>query len=690
MARWETVMESPRSGISSTGDPVIKSTGDGIAIVDPIERKRYRLATNEPVEVNDTTETGIPYPVDSEAEITTKTLTLPTQNSVYAYDKTGLMLVESNPKGTTSLSKGEYYLDISGSVKLYAGINSSVDIHSNADRTRINFGASTSVALGARSYHTQPAGSIRTTTDIGDVMQTVSAFSSALKTTKPERSYPTLRGHPPIIELDQELTIPSQFDPPETGISIEIPPELRSIFVVTPLAYYLGAKVKPGSVPRLVIGSECSLSLSDEDGFESTVERLLKQTVFLDCLVRAAGPSSNPLQERHELESTLQFDIKTVYNQSPIERLRSYLEVPFNVIESYLPDWKESRLSPTEDKIPYLPFLANDLAVVKTEAIRSGDFGRSSKTKAGSYSESQSSLNESIEQRWNDDSLSSIAARTPLTAFYNDINRTVRTGPIDIEVICNDPRMSEEFVALYGTYGNREDIPFEVTTRYDLTVSELATVFERTSDFVHYIGHTEEEGFRCVNGYLDAWSLETVGTDAFLLNSCRSYDQGLALLQGGSIGGIATFEDIDNVDAVQTGSAIAQLLNQGFPLYAATNIIREKSAVGESYRLLGKGSTAISQCRAGLPVRFSITQEGDQHKFRLKVYTKDEVRIGSTYQPHLNSTDAYHLIPKEIGPIPVEKSDFPKITEMSEAAILLDDEVRKGDDVTFKEIGILP
>ncbi|MDG5757790.1 hypothetical protein QA600_00330 [Natronococcus sp. A-GB1] len=671
-------------------NPIFEPTEDGIEIIDMTERRRYRLITDNQVRTNEVEVTPTPYPVDNAAEIMTDSITLPTKSAVYVYDRTGSMIAESDPHGKTVLPQNKYSLDISGPVKLYANVDSSVEIGLHSNQTHIDFGDPTEVVLGARSYHTQPAGSITTTVEPADVMQVVSAFGSALKTTKPERSYPTLRGHPPTIEVGQRLDIPFQFESPDTGISIEVPADLQSIFVVTPLAYYLGAKVKHGSVPRLIMDSDQSFPLAGSREFESTVERLLKQTLFLDSLVRVAGPSSNPLQERHELKSVLPFNMTEVYNQSSTERLRTYLDVPFEMIESYLPDWRTSVLQPTEDKIPYLPFLAQDLTVVKTQSAQSRDTENNPVTGKvrTNMTTSAEVLDQSIEQRWTDGRLPQITAKVPLSAFYNDINRTVRADPIEIQVVCNDPGMGDELVALYSTYGSREDLPFEVRTHRELTVSELAALFEQTSDFVHYIGHTEREGFRCTDGHLDAWSLETAGMDAFLLNSCQSYDQGVALLEKGSIGGIVTLDDIDNIDAIHTGSTIAQLLNQGFPLYAAANIVREECTAGESYQIIGKGATAVSQSRAGLPIRFSISRDGECHQLRLKVYTKGTFQIGSTYQPHLSSTDAYHLIPKEIGPVQIVRADLPKITDMSEAAVLLEDGIRMGDEIKFKEIDL--
>ncbi|WP_152421283.1 hypothetical protein [Natronococcus amylolyticus] len=677
-------------------NPIFERREDGIRITDSIERKQYLLTTDKSVDPRRVEETSIPYPIENAIEITAKKLTLPTKNPIYVYNTAGEMITESNLIGKMKLPEDKYALDISNSIKLYASVESSVKIYSEKNRTRIDLNDPSKVVLGARSYHTQPAGSITTTRDPSDVMQAVSAFGSALKTIKPERSYPTLRGHPPTLEIGQKLDIPSRFEPPETGIRIEVPQDLGSVYVVAPLAYYLGAKVEPGSSPRLLAGSNYSVQIAGKPGFESLVEQLLQKVIFLDCLVRGAGTLSTTLEERDELDSVLEFDLEKAYDQSPSERLQTYFAVPFEKVEPYLPDWQRSVLDPVEESVPYLPFLANDLTAVRTrnrQRERDCNFDENSvqqgpQDRTHTSSCSESSYNTTIEQYWDDGTLPKIVAKTPLSAFYNDINRTLRSTPIEIQVVCNDPGMNEELAALYGTYGNREGLSFDVGLHHDLTVRELAELLEQASDFVHYIGHTEENGFRCADGYLDAWSLDSVGAKAFLLNSCRSYEQGLALLEAGSVGGIATLNDIDNTDAIRIGSTIAQLLNQGFPLYAAANMVRAKSKVGGSYQLLGKGTTAVSQSKIGLPVRLSLTQSERQYHLRLKAYAKERLRIGATYQPYLSSTDAYHLLPKEVGPITVSKSDFAKITDMSEAAILLDDSIKMADEVKFKDIGL--
>src|SRR5699024_3463049 len=156
--------------------------------------------------------------------------------------------------------------------------------------TTIEFGDETEIVVGARSHHSRPATTLTTPADPERMMRAVSTFGSALKTFSPERSYPTLRGHPPAVELGDELDL-NGLTPPETGVTIEVPSTYRSVFVVAPLAYYLGARVRPSETPRVRTETGFTHSLDGALGFERSVERTLKQVFFVDCLVRTDGNS---------------------------------------------------------------------------------------------------------------------------------------------------------------------------------------------------------------------------------------------------------------------------------------------------------------------------------------------------------------------------------------------------------------
>ncbi|QFU81889.1 hypothetical protein [Natronorubrum aibiense] len=689
-------------------NPTFESTTDGLEIVDPIERHRYRLTTHEPVSLESVVTDQLQYPVDAAVGLTTAMITLPTSTTVYVRDRDGSMVAEVRPSEQVSFPQAQYILDLSGPLKVYARLESSVQIYSDTDRTYVSLDDSTTVHLGARSYHRRPAGTITTTIEPADMMQAVSAFGSALKTTTPERSYPTLRGHPPTVELGTELQLPSRFVPPKTGVRIEIPETIRHVFVVAPLAYYLGATVVPGPTPQLVTEAGFTYALGNGDDFESTVEQVLKHVFYLDCIVRTEGTTPLPLHERDVIEPALPFDLEHAYERSLSDRLETYLsDVPFATVDRQLPDWSlETYLQPDPEFVEFLPFITNNLSTVRiqdeqtqsasstqeqTQAIEEfvrGDFVRATSSTRGTTT-SEPTGNASIptiEQRWDTSESTPITSRTPLSAFHNNLGRQPRANPIEIEVVCNDSEMRDELEAVDGVYGTREELPFDVSVHYELSTDELEAVLASETDFLHFIGHIDTDGMRCCDGIVDASSLETSGAKAFLLNGCQSHDQGLHLVDAGSVGGIVTLDDVVNSGAVSVGSTIARLLNRGYPLYAAVEIARKKNVVGQQYRIVGDGITTIAQSSMGSPNICSITNSNDDIVVNMYAYMSVGLETGGVYIPQIDDVGSYFLIPGRTGPISVTRDQLRKLFSLDKIPVLINNEVKWSDTIDVTQV----
>lgn len=685
--------------------PKFEPTEHGIEIIDPIERHRYHLETSGGVSLEAADPDRIGFPIGSAVQCRTAAITLPRTENVLVRDSDGLMLAKVSPTEQAEFQPDEYVLDLSGPLKLYGRLEGSVRIFSDGQQTYLKFGDETEVVLGARSFHKQPAGTITTTTDVSDVMKAVSAFGSALKTTKPERAYPTLRGHPPLIELGDELRIPDDFSSTESTVRIEVPPSLEHVFRVAPLAYYLGADVVPNETPRISTGHGYTYPLAESEDIELSVKRLLKQLFFLDCIVRTEGKTPLPLHERQAIEPALPFDVADAYAKPLAERLEEYLSVPYAALEPALPDWQsETELEPTREHIRFLPFLANDLAVVTVdedgtdrtppapvvehaiEAFTRDDFVRSTRPQAtrGNALEtgaSGSPRQPTIEQSWRGIGASELTSTTPLSAYQNDIGRTPKAGPIEIEVICNDTDMMEELENVNETYGTREGVPFDTTVNYDLSVDDLATVLERDSDFLHYIGHIDAEGFQCSDGKLHAASVDTVGANAFLLNACRSHEQGLRLIEAGSIGGIVTLGNVVNSGAVSIGSQIARLLNLGFPLYGALDIARQENVVGQQYLMVGNGETTIAQSETRVPNVCSVDETGEGTAVEITTYNSSNGRRGGVFSPHIDSVEWYYVIPRMSDRLPVSETELDAFLDEALFPVIRDDELHWSTDL---------
>ncbi|WP_345779442.1 hypothetical protein [Natrinema sp. SYSU A 869] len=616
-----------------------------------------------------------------------------------------MMLADVSPAERAEFRPDEYTLDLSGPLKVYACIDSPVQIWSDSKQTYVDFGERTNVILGARSFHERPATTITTTAEPTDVMAAVSAFGSALKTTAPERSYSTLRGHPPRLELGDELHVPADFDKTEQNIQIEVPATLRHVFVATPLAYYLGADVTRGSSPQIVTDQEYAYSLDDSDGFESSVRRVLKQVFFLDCIVRTEGKTPLPLHERQVAEPALDFDVTEAYGQSLAERIETYLNVSYATVKPYLPYWRfETRCEPTPDHIEFLPFIANDLAIVSVEednteptlpdpvveqAIEDftrSDFDRSTQSRSirGNTTVARSANSPqlpTIQQSWMGIGDAEITSTTPLAAYQNTIGRTPKDGPIEIEVICNDPDMREELESVNGTYGTREELPFDTTVHYDLSMDSLEAVLASKSDFLHYIGHIDADGFQCSDGKLDAATVDTVGAKAFLLNACQSHDQGLRLVETGSIGGIVTLGNVVNSGAVSVGIQIARLLNLGFPLYGALDVVRQENIVGQQYHMVGSGRTTIAQSETRMPNSCVLSHEEGDIDMDMNLYTSANVKRGSVFSPHIDSVGSYYVLPRKTGQISVTDSELTEFLDEALFPVIQDGKIEWSKDL---------
>ncbi len=635
------------------------SHADGIVIQDPIERCTFSLHTFDAVHPVAVDTDSFCFPVDRAVRVRTSGLRLPIPTAVYVRDASGEMLTSIEGIQHEELPSGTYTIELCPPIKLYLHVEGTVSISASFEDVTIDFDSVVDVIIGGRSLHRRPAGTVTTTTDPEDMMAAISTFGAALKTTSPERSFPTLRGHPPVVELGEELHVPDGLKPPETGITIEVSPEYGSIFPVAPLAYYLGAKLVPGNTPRIVT-DEFEQSLDTPLGFEKEVERILKQTFLFDCITRTEGLYPVDLYERQEVESMVDLDFETLYDTPSAKRLEAYLSVPYSLVEEFVPDWQlTTHVSPMSDNVEMLPFLVNDLAVIRTphakevsassiqvpavEQFVRGKTRSLSEPAANPRSFVEPEPSDSLEEVWVGDDAPLGASKATVTAFRNRLERSAKDGAIDITVVCNDIEMNEERDLADEVYGSGRDLPFDVTVRYELTTEELRTVLESEAQFLHYIGHIDENGFKCIDGMLDAMELDSVDVEAFLLNACQSYEQGMALIEAGAIGGVVTMSDVINSGAVRIGKAMAQLLNSGFQLSAALNIARDQSIIGGQYTIVGDGTINVVQTESNVAVVLVIESNGDSFELTPVTYITNRGGIGGLVTPRLSERNRMYL-----------------------------------------------
>ncbi len=680
----------------------------GVRVSDRIERRGVDLRTSTPVNPEPAGCDQFPYSVDAAVAITTDYIGLQESPSVYLYDRSGSPLDDLGIEAHRELDDGSYFIQLESSLKLYLLVDQPLMIERESDMTAVSLAESDRILLGARRHHDRPTGTITTTEDPSDVMSALSHLGSALKTNSPRRSFSSLRGHPPAIELGQELSVPDVVDKPDSGITIELPPDLSAAYVAAPLAQYLPAELVEGGRARIVTEGGFVHGLRGGRGFEAEVERVLKQTFFLDCVTRE-GISDRVTVEQERVADGLPFDLESVRNLSPAARLERYLDTPFGSIRDFVPKWKlVAHVEPTPERVEVVPFLTDDLAVIRTPdtpakpptettSVTDGalpgawDTSARRRGEAVDADESQRFVDvepsNSVEQAWVGDGIPIGASKAVPEAYLNRINREPSDERLRIVVVCNDEGMLEERDAASEVYGSREDFPFDVTVYEHLTTDKFRKVLASDVDFLHYVGHIDDDGFECADGSVAASELDEVAVDSFVLNACRSYEQGLALIERGAVGGVVTLDQVLNSGAVRVGKTMARLLNRGFPLRPALQIARNRSIIGNQYLVLGDGNFDIapSEGLGSTLARLQTTDGG--YDFALLCYPNRFAGLGSVFRPaHGGPADSLYLVSSRVSNLPMDDEEIRTYLDTQVQPVLFDGELTWSDEVELEEL----
>lgn len=680
-------------------------TGEhGFRIFDPIERRAQTFRSDRELDLSPCGTDRFDAPVDTAVTIDPGRLHFDVAQGLYVRKDGGALhsLVEFST--SERFPTDSYAVELPLPIKVYVEVEGPFSVDIDEEGTTLDLTTADHVSIGARSFHKHPAGTVQTTTDPEALMRAVSLLGSALKTHAPERAFPTLRGHPPLIEVGEAVDVPDHLAPPETGVEIEVPRDHRYILEAAPLAFYLGASLRPGETPQIVTDVGFHYPLPDGKSFFDAVSKTLKQVFFLDCLIRTEGYYQIRLHERERLDSSLDLDFESLYDRSIPSQLATYLQVPFETIRPHLPRWKSTVfLESTPEMVAALPFAVNELALVRVGGTeRSGDGSRRSpvSTEIGGQMASSARLesfgepgepvidleeSDALGAAWYGNGIAVGANKALVQANLNRLERTPTDGPISIVVVSNAPEMAYE-ATTDSIYGGPDEFPFEVTVREQLSRAELGAVLQEDHEFLHYIGHVDEQGLLCTDGRLDVNDLDSVGIDAFLLNACQSYTQGRALIERGAIGGVVTVNDVVNFEAVVVGRTLARLLDAGFPLNAALTVAGAETVIGDLYLVLGDGELTIAQSESGIALVGELQTTGQAIDAKLHSYPTTDMGMGSLVFPHLEDQETHHLVSGTIDLGTVDRSDLESFLDLENMPVRVDGTLYWGQDTDFDDI----
>lgn len=312
----------------------------GIEIRGRIDDARVEMYTDRRVDPQRVSTDRFQFPMDCAVSIEAAELYVPEVPGGYVRSVDGEMETEISCAEREYFSSGRYEIQFIGTtLNQYLRFSGPVVVEAKQDSIRVGFDDESRMEVGVRTRHERPAGVVGTTDEPRDLARAISTFESALKTFSPERSFESLRGHPPLLEESSSLSIPDIVSPPASGVTIEVPSDKRFLYRVAPLAYYLGATVELGSEPRVVTGESSTPLVTRQLDAESRISRLLKKHLFLDTVVRTEGLYKINLQERNAVEESLPLDLSAVYDASLPERIAAYQGVSYELVEPHLPQW---------------------------------------------------------------------------------------------------------------------------------------------------------------------------------------------------------------------------------------------------------------------------------------------------------------------------------------------------------------
>jgi hypothetical protein len=342
--------------------------GTTLTVRDVIEGEELPLKADREPDLSPAFPELFPSPVDAGVSFEAESLTLPEYASIVVRDVDGDHVARLDE--TMELPRGSYCVEVNGVTKVLIRVTDAEITATGVggtDPVSLSFDQLRTVSVGARSFHTRPEATITVPDDPARLANAVSLLGSSIKEFSPERSWPTLRGYPPRIELGDSFDVPSPLSVPDTGIEVVVRPTYEDVYRLSTLSYYLGARMVTGDAPaiRLDTGYEERLP-AEGTVLEERVTELLRTWFLLDTLARAEGYVPSDRYEYTELGPDLHFYPPNLADRSMSERLMEYLEVNPEMVEPVLPKWPtEAVLRPVPAAAELLPHLANVLAPIR-------------------------------------------------------------------------------------------------------------------------------------------------------------------------------------------------------------------------------------------------------------------------------------------------------------------------------------
>ncbi|WP_138007659.1 hypothetical protein [Halalkalirubrum salinum] len=592
---------------------VVKDTVDGGSLrIDAIGSEGFQPALTD----------RFVFPVDSAISCTAEKVRVYINTSVRVRNENGEDLGEVTDE-PWKLSFGTHCLDLVAGMKTFVRFVETplsvayVENDQSDAIVEVTLPESAAVLIGARSLHNGPAQTITVPNHTQALMEAVSYLGSSIKEFSAERSWPSLRGHPPRITIGDSLSIPPSIQKPETGVRITVPPNLADIYRIAPLAFYLGATVEPGDTAALHLDTGYSEPFKKSDGsIEPAVDELLRRCLFLDTLVRIGGYYSLPRYEYDALGDDLPFYPPNLYDRSISEQLMEYLEVPYEQIEPYVPTWSmTATLRSRIDDAELLTHVCNVLGTVHVEneipakrsaRIRAFDSEGIDGYSAGTIPPGGTAL--------------SIPAFEREFAYEHPTEETVSFG-----LILDDATQAQSVRAAIESETTLVE-PEQVGIVKKPSEKAVATLLEANHDFVYCVPPVTEGSIECIDGHVSkdhggssppaVWMSSEVGSEG---RDRQSFEPD----------GFVSIDVADSV-GVQELINILELLQYGYPVAVSIFLALGTDRV-RFYGNSGRELVLVSN-RSPAELVYICSESREVHRTSLRTSPTPNIPLGSVHR----------------------------------------------------------
>ena len=596
------------------------------------------------------------------------------------------------------LPPGEYLLRIETNVRVFCRVDGAITLERDrGESLRVSFPEPTALELAFASHVSRPDATVTVPRTPAGVATGLATLPSANEVVSPDRTWPTMRDRPPLLEFGEELSVPQSVreSAVDTGIEVVVPPELSALVPVASLVQYLSADVSIEAGTEPLVDLDGHTHRLGRAELSHAAARLLERTFYLDCVARGAGPHGGTLSVADTFD-TLGLDADRLYDAPMAERVRTYLAADYRSVADRFPEWHLSmHIEPTYEHARTLPYLVGSLPFIfrpegeplserewLEKSLTGGGFGppdqrsgsellrgadasdgsqaSSAGATAGSQSDSKASdrsgpvrgssdrptevtgprnvrgfgrrtaanvdlldpeLGPGRVHGWlaegtpidgfkalpaayrhRDDVLDDPGTGLSVTAVVNEVNRTM----------VSNCEMSDEHEAAVEHYRTRADeLTVDLTVERQVRTGDLARIFESSNDLVHFVGHHEDAGLECPDGFLSPSSIDRSGAQTFFLNACGSYPFGETLVRKGSVAGGATLSPVNDSNAARVGTTFARLLVQGYCMGRALAKAARHTIAPRDYLVVGDATFRASQSNDLAPPDVWIAPDGE-------------------------------------------------------------------------------